>query len=146
MNNKRRQKLDACKWLLSSISSEAQDVGEQLDSILNLKSKLDEWSSQTNLTLERLQAILDEENGALMSIPDNFLDGTVCYNVETAVTDIETAIEETKKILDLIDEVEDKFNMLPLRQINYGPFKEALNGLDAVVETAQEYIVDAKGI
>ena len=83
MNNKRRQKLDACKWLLSSISSEAQDVGEQLDSILNLKTKLDEWSSQTNLTLERLQAILDEENGALMSIPDNFLDGMVCYNVET---------------------------------------------------------------
>lgn len=146
MNNKRRQKLDACKWLLSSISSEAQDVGEQLDSILNLKTKLDEWSSQTNLTLERLQAILDEENGALMSIPDNFLDGTVCYNVETAVTDIETAIEETKKILDLIDEVEDKFNMLPLRQLNYEPFKEALRGLDAVVETAQEYIVDAKGI
>lgn len=145
MNNKRRQKLDTCKWMLGSISAEAQDIKSQLEEILKLKEKLDRWSQETSNALERLNAILDEENEALMAIPDNFQMGEVSFNIENSVVDIEEAIEETKKILDLIDTVEDKFNSLPLRAIDYSGFNDSLDSLENGVESAQDSIINAKG-
>lgn len=145
MNNKRRQKLDTCKWLLGSISAETRDIKEQLESILKLKGKLDEWSQLTNDILKRLDAILEEENDALMAIPDNFQMGEVSFNIENSVVDIEEAIDETKKILDLIDTVEDKFNALPLRAIDFSGFNDSLDSLENGVESAQDSIINAKG-
>lgn len=145
MNNKRRQKLDTCKWMLGSISAEAQGISTQLEDILKLKDKLDGWSQVTNRTLDRLNAILKEENDALNAIPDNFQFGDTSFNIENSLVDIETAIDETKKILDFIDTVEEEFNALPLRVIDYSEFIEALNELDNGVDSAQDSILDAKG-
>lgn len=144
MNNARRNKVDRCIILLNLLDHSVDEVIQKLESIRALKTGLDKWSKDTKSTIERIEAVLTEESDALESMPENLQTSNIAWGIEWAIDDLNGALEESSKILEAIDNVEDTYIKSFLGTFNPEKLIESLKSIQSAIEPVKDSLEGAK--
>lgn len=144
MNNARRNKVDSCINLLSLLNYSVDEVIQKLESLRTLKADLDKWSKDTRFSIKKIEAVLAEESNALDSMPENLQTSNTAWGIEWAIDDLKEAVEESSKILDAIDNVEETYIKSFLSTYNPGKLLESMEGIQSTIEPVMDSLEGAK--
>lgn len=144
MNNNRRSRLATCASKLSTLILFVESVKEAIDTLCNLKEKLDIWSNYVDTILTSLEGIEEEEQKALDSIPDNLQLGDIASSIELSLSLMSEAIKSTNTLKDFIDGLEDSYLKTFLPGFNPEEVLDKLDGLIESIEVARDDVEEAK--
>lgn len=109
MNNNRRQRLQSCRNSLGYIKISLEAAVDKLNYLLNFKQEINDLSKDVISISERLKRIYDEEENAYNSLPENLQFSDMADKIGFAMGDIEDAINNTDKLLDNFDALEEVY-------------------------------------